>query len=252
MIRIFLPLICAALGFAAASCSQSEGPLAPQAAAPVSPPQPTHGAASAGTTSPADSPPANGTDQPAAAANQPPPDQAPASDASSTTSAAQATAPATPDAPTSTPTERRASTLIGMAVVATDGGALGKVKDIVFDRQGRSTHVVIAYGTQPQATPGAPPNAGEAAPAGDGRLTAMPWDAAMASIKDGQLVLDNAQLQAAPSFTAAAWPNLDDLAWSTTADAYWRTAVRAAIEAHPGAPIDSTSRQRARPSRDGG
>jgi hypothetical protein len=138
-----------------------------------------------------------------------------------------------------------------MAVVATDGGSLGNVKDIVFDRQGRATHFVIAYGTQPKRTPGALPNDGEATPTADGKLTAMPWDAAMASIKDGQLVLDNAQLQAAPSFTAAAWPNLDDPAWSDTADAYWRTAVRAAIEAHPGAPIDSMSRQRARPSRDG-
>jgi sporulation protein YlmC with PRC-barrel domain len=142
--------------------------------------------------------------------------------------------------------------LIGMTAVATDGSSLGTVKDITFDRQGRATHLVIAYGPQPQADPGALPNDGEAAPALDGKLTAMPWDAAMASIKNGQLVLDGAQLQAAPSFTASAWPNLDDPAWSDTADAYWRKAVQAAIEAHPGAPVDSTLRQRARPSRGGG
>lgn len=244
MIRIFLPLICAALGFAAASCSQSEEPLAPAAEAPASPPQPTHGAASAAMTSPADSAQANASGQPA--------DQAPPSpDAASTTSASQSAADANPDAPTSTPTERRASTLIGMAVVATDGSSLGDVKDIIFDRQGRATHLVIAYGTEPQANPGALPNDGEAPPAPDGKLTAMPWDAAMASIKGGQLVLDSAQLQAAPSFTAGTWPNVDDPAWSNSADAYWRKAVQAAIAAHPGAPIDSTSRQRARPNRDG-
>jgi sporulation protein YlmC with PRC-barrel domain len=242
MIRIFLPLICAALGFAAASCSQSEGPLAPAAEAPASPSQPTHGAAAAAMT-PADSAQANASGQAA--------DQAPSPDAASTTSASQSAADANPDAPTSTPTERRASTLIGMAVVATDGSSLGDVKDIIFDRQGRATHLVIAYGTEPQANPGALPNDGAAAPAPDGQLTAMPWDAAMACIKGGQLVLDSAQLQAAPSFTPGTWPNVDDPAWSNSADAYWRKAVQAAIEAHPGAPIDSTSRRRARPNRDG-
>ncbi len=139
-----------------------------------------------------------------------------------------------------------------MAVVATDGSSLGDVKDIIFDRRGRATHLVIAYGAQPRADPGALPNDGEPAPAPDGKLTAMPWDAAMASIKDGQLVLDGARLQAAPSFTPGTWPNLDDPAWSATTDAYWRKAVQAAIAAHPGAPVDSTSRQRARPNRDGG
>jgi sporulation protein YlmC with PRC-barrel domain len=233
MIRIFLPLICAALGFAAASCSQSEGPLAPATEAPASPPQPSHGAASAAMTSPADSAQANQTSS---------------SDAASTTSAPPSAADANPDAPTSTPTERRASTLIGMPVVATDGSSLGDVKDIIFDRQGRATHLVVAYGTEPQTSPGALPNEGEAA--SDGKLTAMPWDAAMASIKGGQLVLDSGQLQAAPSFTQGTWPDLDDPAWSAAADAYWRKAVQAAIEAHPGAPIDSPSRERARPDRD--
>ena len=138
-----------------------------------------------------------------------------------------------------------------MAVVAADGSSLGDVKDIIFDRQGRATHLVIAYGTEPQQKPGALQNDGAAATTPDGKLTAMPWDAAMASIKGGQLVLDSAQLQAAPSFTPGTWPNLDDTAWSDAADAYWRKAVQAAIAAHPGAPIDSPSRQRARPDRDG-
>jgi sporulation protein YlmC with PRC-barrel domain len=246
MIRIILPLICAALGFAAASCSQSEGPLAPAAEAPASPPQPTHGAASAAMTGPADPAQANGTPAAAADTDQTPPAQPPSSDDASTTSAAPT--------PASTPTERRASTLIGMAVVATDGSSLGDVKDIIFDRQGRATHLVVSYGTSPPASsaaPAAPPSDAESAPPPEGKLTAMPWDAAMASIKDGRLVLDGAQLQSAPSFTQASWPNLDDPAWSDTADAYWRKAVQAAIAAHPGAPIDSPSRQRARPNRDG-
>jgi len=228
MIRIFLPLFCAALGLVAASCSQSEGPFAP-AEAPASPQPAPHGAAGS------------------AMANQPdpqqalPPTQSNSPESGATTADPQASpspaaANASAEAPTSTPAERRASTLIGMPVVSADGSPLGAVKDIIFDRQGRATHLVISYNSA--STP-------------DGKLTAMPWDAAAASMKNGRLVLDEAQLAAAPSFAPDAWPDLDDPSWSATVDAYWRKAVRAAIEAHPGTPIDSMTRQRARPARDG-
>ena len=46
MIRIFLPLLCAALGLAAASCGQSEGPFGP-AGAPALPSATSQGAAAA-------------------------------------------------------------------------------------------------------------------------------------------------------------------------------------------------------------
>jgi hypothetical protein len=241
MIRILLPLICAALGFAAASCSQSEGPLAPAAEAP-SPPHPTAQVATTATV--ATPPDPQQTAQPAS-------DQAPSSDQASTTPAPQSASDANPDVPASARAERRASTLIGMPVAAADGSALGAVKDIIFDRRGRATHVVIAYGAAPQANPQALPNDVGTTPAADSKLTAMPWDAAMACIKGGRLLLDDAQLQSAPSFTPDTWPNFDDPGWSETTDAYWRKAVQAAIAAHPGAPIDSTSRQRERRPRDG-
>ncbi|HEX8756414.1 MAG TPA: PRC-barrel domain-containing protein [Steroidobacteraceae bacterium] len=117
-----------------------------------------------------------------------------------------------------------------MTVVSGDGSPVGEVKDVIFDRQGRATHLVISSSA-------------------DGKLTAMPWDAALAIIKDGKLVLDGAKLQGAPSFRPDAWPNLDDPHWSAKADAYWRKAVRAAIAAHPGNPIDSIARQRGRRTR---
>lgn len=142
--------------------------------------------------------------------------------------------------------------MIGMPVIAADGSTLGEVKDIIFDRQGRATHLVIAYGTEPDTGPAEIPDDGKppaSSPAG--KLTAMPWDAALASIKDGRLVLEGAKLQGAPSFAPDAWPNLDNPTWSATTDTYWRKAVRAAIAAHPGNPIDSTARQRGRPGRDG-
>jgi sporulation protein YlmC with PRC-barrel domain len=266
MIRIFLPLICAALGFAAASCSQSEGPFAP-AEAPASSHQTSHDAASAAMANPPDSPPASSTGQSTPDADQTGTDTSPAADtqadqarslddATSSSSGSQAAASqpvaeAEPNAPAGTPAERRASTLIGMPVVSGDGSAIGEVKDIIFDRQGRATHLVIAYGGGPEPSPEDIPDDGKPASSPDSKLTAMPWDAAVASMKDGRLVLDDTQLQSAPSFTPDAWPNLDDPAWSATADAYWRKAVRAAIAAHPGAPIDSTARQRERPARDG-
>ena len=257
MIRIFLPLICAALGLVAASCGQSEGPFAP-AAAPASPHPDSHGAASAAMANPPDPqsqdtaqrtpPPNSTTDQTASGAAQPavtPSDQPSILEQAPPSSSSQ-----TSEATTGTPTDRRASTLIGMLVVSSDGSPLGAITDIVFDRQGRATHLVIAYDTEPQAGPPQIPDDGKPLPTPNGKLTAMPWDAAVASIKSGRLVLDPAQLQSAPSFTPGAWPNLDDPAWSASADAYWRKAVRAAIAAHPGAPIDSTMRQRGRPARD--
>lgn len=128
--------------------------------------------------------------------------------------------------------------------MSTDGSPLGEVKDIIFDPRGRATHLVIAYGSQPDTAEA--PGENKAPSSADAKLTAMPWDAAVASMKDGHLVLDDSKLQDAPSFTPDAWPNLDDPGWSATTDTYWRKAVQAAIAAHPGAPIDSTDRQRAR------
>ncbi|HXS19966.1 MAG TPA: PRC-barrel domain-containing protein [Steroidobacteraceae bacterium] len=256
MIRIFLPLICAALGVAAASCSQSGAPFAP-AEAPVSP----HGTAAAAMPSPPDKAAEGDPERrdaavgaatagsPQSAAKPPEPEPVPEQvppPSDSTTAAAQASAEAG-----STPAQRRASTLMGMPVVAVDGSALGEVKDIVFDRQGQATHVVVAYSGEPQIGPGEAPEDANPEPSPDARLTAMPWDAAMASIKDGRLVLDGAKLQGAPSFRPGEWPNLDDRDWSSTADDYWRKVIRASVAAHPGAPVDSTTRRRGRRTRDG-
>lgn len=257
MIRIYLPLVCAALGFAIASCSQTQGPLARAAGAPASPAAAAHGTASAAMVNPFGAPQAAqlaSSAAPRAADSSQSSDSPPSS--GSAASGAQSMADAGANAPAAPPVERRASTLIGMPVVSADGNSLGDVKDIIFDRQGRATHLVISYRAEPQGMQALPPSAADgttpSAPSSSGRkLTAIPWDAAMASVKDGQLVLGGATLHAAPSFTPDAWPNLDDPDWSAATDAYWRKAVRAAIEAHPGTPIDPTSRSRSR-SRGGG
>ena len=275
MIRIILPLICAALGLAAASCSQSEGPFAPAES-----PAPSHGTAAAAMASPSDEPAGGGPERRDAAAGVAPSDGAGQSQSAqaagstapgapqpaakspdvlelgalpsgTTTPAPQSATQAGQDATLSAPAQRRASTLIGMSVVSRDGSPLGAVKDIIFDRQGQATHVVVAYGGEPPIGPPEAPDTANPESSPDGKLTAMPWDAAMASIKDGRLVLDSAKLQEAPSFRPGEWPNLDDQGWSNTADDYWRKVVRANVAAHPGAPIDSTTRQRGRRTRDG-
>ena len=275
MTRIILPLICAALGLAAASCSQSEAPFAPA----ESPAPSSRGTAAAAMASPSSGEPAGGgLERRDAAAGVAPRDGAgqsqPAQTAGSTAPVAPQPAAKSPDvlepspsdtaalAPQSAPqtgrdstlsapAQRRASTLIGMSVVSRDGSPLGAVKDIIFDRQGQATHVVVAHGGEPPIGPPEAPDTANPESSPDGKLTAMPWDAAMASIKDGRLVLDGAKLQEAPSFKPGEWPNLDDQGWSNTADDYWRKVVRANVAAHPGAPIDSTTRQRGRRTRDG-
>ncbi|MGH8318549.1 MAG: PRC-barrel domain-containing protein [Steroidobacteraceae bacterium] len=234
MMRIFLPLIGAALGLAAASCSQSEGPFAP-AEAPASPHPSSHGAASAAMATPPGSPQGTAALAPA--------------DSQATSSASSSAAEAGTNA-ISAPASQRASTLMGMPVVSTDGSPLGEVKDIVFDPQGRATHVVIAYDAKSQAGPGEIPD-GKLESNPEGKLTAVPWDTALASIQNGHVVLDGSTLEGAPSFTPDEWPNLDDPAWSATADAYWHKVARPAVAAHPHTPIDSTARLRVRPARDG-
>src|SRR5690348_214235 len=167
MIRIFLPLILAALGFAAASCSQSVAPFA-QTETPASAQPTAHDTAAAAMPSAPETvaaPQASAPQAPAARASTSPTSAAPAPAPSAEPQAPAAQPAADPSPDASMPVERRASTLIGMPVVSADGSPVGEVKDIIFDRQGRATHLVIS------STP-------------DGKLTALPWDAALAIIKN--------------------------------------------------------------------
>lgn len=129
-----------------------------------------------------------------------------------------------PAAPASTPQPaaagspgaRRASRLISMPVQSDAGQPLGTIDDIVFDPHGRATHLVVNF---------------------SGKLVAIPWRIAVASIHGGILVLSQKRLEGAPGFARGAWPDLSDPSWSAAADAYWTV------------PVDSTSRSRERPDR---
>jgi sporulation protein YlmC with PRC-barrel domain len=210
MIRIFLPLLCAVLGLATAACGQSGGPFGPADSAGSSPDSATAAMAS-------------------------PPDASAGTEPSS-----RAAAQAGTEQKSAALAGHRASTLIGMPVVSADGSPLGEVKDIIFDSQGRATHVVIANET--------PTSDGASNP--DEKLVAVPWETALTHISDDHLVLDSAHLASAPSFTPEAWPNLDDPAWSVTADAYWRKVAVPPVTVHGSNPVDSTARQRGRRTRD--
>jgi sporulation protein YlmC with PRC-barrel domain len=225
MIRILVPLGCVALAMVAASCTHSGAPFdlalshrsssapgAVQAAEAAAP------SASAAASSPGDKPvphisvgPIEGTMPPLSSVSAPSP------------------APQPPP-PVIAP-QRRASSMIGMRVVSPDGEPLGFVQDIVLNRRGRATHLVVAFGDQGNG----------------GKLTVVPWKAAVSSIRDDHLVIDGAKLQGAPSFIPGDWPNIDRPSWSATADAYWRSGTGPAPP--KSAPIDSTARTRARPSR---
>ena len=228
MIRIFVPLICVALALAAAACTQSGGPFDLAASSP-----PSHRSSSAhGAVQAAEAA------SPSAATATPPGQKAvphisvgpiegtmpPSSSASAPASAPQ------PPAPVIAP-QRRASSMIGMRVESPDGEPLGFVQDIVLNRRGRATHLVVAFGDQGNG----------------GKLTAVPWKAAVSGIRDDHLVIDGAKLQGAPSFIPGDWPNIDRPSWSATADAYWRNGTGPAPP--KAAPIDSTARTRARPNR---
>ena len=130
-------------------------------------------------------------------------------------------APAAPASATQTPAPgplaaRRASTLISMPVQSDAGQPLGTIEDIVFSARGRATHVIVNSA---------------------GKRVAIPWRIAMPRIHSGILVLNQARLGGAPSFTPDTWPDVSDPSWSAAADAYWTT------------PVDSMSRSRTRSGR---
>ena len=145
----------------------------------------------------------------------------------STGPAASAAAPARAPAPPLPVAAERASTLIGLAVESRAGQPLGTVQDIVFGRDGRATHLIVA------------PDGGSSA----STLTPVPWSVALRHLHGGTLVFASQRFIGAPGFAPGQWPALASADWSAAADAYWsRTA------AHPFTPVDPTGRSRARPT----
>lgn len=102
--------------------------------------------------------------------------------------------------------QHRASKLMDMQVQTAQGDSLGKVEDVVFDRKGKITHVIVSHG----GTLGV-----------GGELTPVPFERIKSGMSGQKIVLDKERLQAAPSFADNKWPNLSTSTWSSEFDRYW-------------------------------
>lgn len=83
--------------------------------------------------------------------------------------------------------ERRATSFIGRKIDSRDGDRLGKIEDLVLDEADRVTHAIVSFG-------------------GVGGLGAkqvvVPWQTLKDATRDARIVLERAQLEAAPALTA--------------------------------------------------
>lgn len=104
--------------------------------------------------------------------------------------------------------KHRASQIIGTNVQTSEGDAIGEVKDVIVDKNGQVTHAVISHG----GTMGV-----------GAKLTAVPWSVVGSMMQGDRLVMDQASLERAPSFSDGEWPNMTTSTWSSDADSYWAT-----------------------------
>lgn len=89
----------------------------------------------------------------------------------------------------------------GMPVQSTSGEPLGAVRDIVPRPSGRPGYVVI---TLPK-----------------GGKTAVPYNTAVSTMRNGTIVLDRARLEGAPRVQDSQLQNHTDQSWQRKADQYW-------------------------------
>lgn len=127
-----------------------------------------------------------------------------------------------------TSAQHRASKIVGMDVQSSAGESLGEVEDLVLDPGGKVTHAIIGYG----GTLGL----GQ-------KLTAVPWHMVSSRISGEHIVLEQAQLESAPSFGSNEWPNLTNANWSQQFDQYWQQqgTIRAAEAPPAGEPQSGTA-----------
>jgi sporulation protein YlmC with PRC-barrel domain len=101
--------------------------------------------------------------------------------------------------------KHRMSKLVGMSVQSSSGEALGTVKDVILDNDGRVTHVIVERSSG----------------GGASQLVAMPWDVANKMMKGGNLVVEQKRLAQAPGFSEQRWPDTSGSTWSSETDRYW-------------------------------
>ena len=107
----------------------------------------------------------------------------------------------------------RASQVIGKSVQTPAGETIGGVRDVVLDRDGKATHVIVAYtAAEDEST----------------RLTAVPWETLARLTRGDHIVMERSHLQSAPSFTASTLPDFSSSEWSRQTDRYWLSIRSAA------------------------
>jgi hypothetical protein len=98
--------------------------------------------------------------------------------------------------------------LVGLPVETAAGEQLGSVVDIVRDGAGKPTYAVVAIDTD---------------------TTAVPYDTAMAMVRDDKVVISQAKLAAAPKVKQTEWLDETHTSWRAQSDRYWgntRTASK--------------------------
>ncbi len=107
-----------------------------------------------------------------------------------------------------------AVTLIGNDVYNKNSEDIGDIKEIMLDmRSGRVSYAVLSFGGFL--------GMGE-------KLFAVPWAALKLDTENKRFVLDvsKEQLEGAPGFDKAHWPNMADAAWEKSIHAYYDHATQ--------------------------
>ena len=103
----------------------------------------------------------------------------------------------------------KVTTLLGADIKNKANENLGDIQDLVFNKDGRISYVVVSFGGFLGM--------------GD-KYFAMPWETLKAGPgNDFTVDLDKDRLEKAPGFDKKNWPNMADASWTTEVDRYYTT-----------------------------
>ncbi|MDX1902493.1 MAG: PRC-barrel domain-containing protein [Gammaproteobacteria bacterium] len=105
----------------------------------------------------------------------------------------------------------RTKEVVGVAVKNAHGEDLGKIEEIVLDKQtGQTCYIVLSFGGMLSI--------------GD-KLFALPWDIATYDPEEECFILDidKDKLKNAPGFSKDNWPNMADRAWNESINKFYNT-----------------------------
>jgi sporulation protein YlmC with PRC-barrel domain len=104
--------------------------------------------------------------------------------------------------------------MVGMKVQMSSGESLGEIKEVLVDKKGDASYVVIAHGGVMGV---------------GAKRTAVPWATVKSSMQDDKLIMDRSQLEQAPVLSGTKTPDASTGTWSREADDYWRAKSASAM-----------------------